>query len=252
MDSALAEGSGALALLERVRWVIIKSVGVVVVCAGVCFAFVGDIAELLELPLIWAARVGGSGAAPLVLRTLRPAEAFVVSIKIAVISGIVVACPVIFYQLWRLISSRISHRGHVMGFIVVGSGVGLFLAGLAFCFFVVLKLCVGFFWNYNAYMQISAEWTLSSYVSFVSMLLLAFGIAFEMPLAAAVLARVGLVTSRTLLAKISYAIVGIFLFAAVITPPDILSQLMLAVPMLVLYGISILVAAIMERDGESA
>jgi len=238
--------------LEDLRMAIIKSLAALAVATIVCFCFADKILAVFIRPLEMMSVAGGENANEVVLRALKPQEGFVVSIKASVAAGIIIAAPVIFYQLWSFVSPGLTARERRMTVPVLGCGTLCFFLGVAFCYFVVLRLCLEFLWKYTDRMGIRADWTIGNYMSFVLTLLIAFGIAFEMPVVSALLARLGLLTSETLREKALYAILGIFVFAAILTPPDVVSQILLAVPMVGLYGVSILTAKVMARRAETA
>ena len=120
----------------------------------------------------------------------------------------------------------------------------MFLVGCAFCYYFVVPTALNFLLNFGDSGQISTMLKVSEFVGFFTKLLIAFGISFELPVVTFFLAAMGLVSARSMLGFFRYAIVGIFIFAAIMTPPDILSQLLLAVPLIMLYALSILIAKI--------
>lgn len=231
--------------LEDLRGVLIKSLLAVAVSAAVCFFFIAKIIDFFKRPLFAAIKTSGD-MGPAILRSLNPSEVFVISIKAVVVVAIIIASPVIFYQLWRFILPGLTRRESSLAIPVFTWSVFFFFLGVAFSYFVVLKVSLWFFWEYTVRMGIRPEWTFKDYMSFVSVLLLAFGIIFEMPVLSAVLAKLKLINSKTLSEKRLYAILIIFIVAAVITPPDVFSQVLLAVPMIGLYEISILTAKLFQ------
>jgi len=242
------DGEPLLEHLERFRVVIIESVAAVVIAGIICFVFAARIVDLLMIPLHNASATSGfTDSEGLILRSVWPAEAFLASLKVALIAGTILASPVIFHLLWRFVRVRLEARGKRLALAVVTTAVTFFFMGIAFCYFLVLPLCLLFFWQYNARMGIAPEWTVGSYMSFSAMLLLSFGLVFEMPVAAAVLAKLGVLSSKVLVKNFWYAAFIIFIVAAILTPPDIMSQILLGVPMMGLYGLSILAAKVFAR-----
>lgn len=239
--------------LEELRWVVLKSSAAIVIGSIICFSFAGKIVGFLKRPLVMAASEfpETEEMAENVLRSLKPTEAFVISLKAALVCGLILGSPLVFHYCWGFLSPGLTRkeRRAVLP-VFVGGGV-FFLAGTAVCYFFVLKICLLFFWNYTLRMAAVPTWTIGGYMSFVATLLIAFGVAFEMPVVAAVLGRLGLLTGKTLAEKRLYAIVGIFVFAAILTPPDVISQIMLAVPMLGLYELSIVAAKVMEKKARA-
>ena len=205
-----------------------------------CWAVVDPIFDALVNPLL-AVLPKGSHA----IYTTLP-EGFFTRMYIAVVSGVFVSSPVIFYQIWSFIAPGLyeEEKKYIIP-IAVMSAV-FFICGGAFCYFVVFPYAFSFFVSF-ATEEIVAMPKVSDYLSFVLKLILAFGIIFEMPLFAFFLARMGVITAAMMRKARRYAILGIFIVAAVLTPPDVVSQLLMACPMLVLYEISIWVAAAFGR-----
>ncbi|MDD4701402.1 MAG: twin-arginine translocase subunit TatC [Desulfovibrio sp.] len=205
-----------------------------------CWAVVDPIFDALVNPLL-AVLPKGSHA----IYTTLP-EGFFTRMYIAVVSGVFVASPIIFYQVWSFIAPGLyeDEKKYIIP-IAIMSAV-FFICGGAFCYFVVFPYAFTFFVSF-ATEEIVAMPKVSDYLSFVLKLILAFGIIFEMPLFAFFLARMGVITAAMMRKARRYAILGIFVVAAVLTPPDVVSQLLMACPMLVLYEISIWVAAAFGR-----
>jgi len=178
------------------------------------------------------------------------AEAFFTRLKVSFVAALFVALPVILYQSWMFVlpGLRAVEARYASGFVLVGSL--FFFAGAAFCYRVVFP--VGFPFFLAEYQRIGVEPAIriSEYLSFSARLLLAFGITFELPVATFFLARIGLVTHRTLIAYGRYAFLAVFVLAAILTPPDVVSQLLMAGPLMLLYALSIGVAYLFRRRGE--
>jgi sec-independent protein translocase protein TatC len=169
-------------------------------------------------------------------------EAFFTKLKVSFIAGVFLASPVILYQLWQFVAPGLyaNERRYAVGF--VGFGTLCFMLGAAFCYRVVFTFGYGFFLGEYESMAVAPKLRISEYLAFSSRLLLAFGAIFELPVLAFFLAKVGVLTPQQLIASWRYAIVAIFVVAAILTPPDVASQLLMAGPLLVLYLISIGVA----------
>jgi sec-independent protein translocase protein TatC len=166
-----------------------------------------------------------------------------VPLKITLMAAFMVALPVVLYQLWAFVAPGLySHEKKLVLPLVVSSTV-LFLAGVAFCYFLVIPGMSKFIQAF-APTTITAAPDIEQYFGFVLTLFLVFGIAFEVPIAVVVLARMGIVTLVQLRAWRGYFIVASFVIAAVVTPPDVISQLALAIPMCILYEIGILAAGL--------
>ncbi len=168
---------------------------------------------------------------------MRPAEAFFIYIKIALASGALLASPVIFYQIWAFFLPALTTREKTALRFLVPASVALFVGGVVFCYFLVLPLGMDFFMGF-ATDRLQPMLSMESYLDFVLMFLLPFGLIFELPLLLILLAKIGLVTSASLRRSRRYVVFGSFVAAAVLTPPDVFSQVMLAIPLIALYEFS--------------
>ncbi len=170
---------------------------------------------------------------------LRPAEAFFIYIKVGLVAGMIISSPFIFYQLWAFIMPAFSLQGQLkLTFIAVASVV-LFVSGLLFSYYLVLPLGLAFFTGFDG-QGIQAMISMENYVDFVLLMVLPFGIIFELPLILILGAYLDLITSSLLVQGRRYVIFGSFVLAAILTPPDVISQVLLAMPMLAMYELSIL------------
>jgi sec-independent protein translocase protein TatC len=229
--------------LEELRWCIIKSLVAVGIAFIPCYAFASYLLTFLARPLFQA-----NPEAPSLIGT-GVAEAFFTKLKVAFIASLFAAIPVVLYQMWQFVAPGLyqSEKRYVLPFVVFGSF--FLIIGAGFCYAVVLPIAYAFFLEQFADTGVHPTLRISEYLSFTSRLLLAFGLTFEMPVLAFFFARIGLISHRTLLRFARYAIVGIFIVAAVLTPgPDVASQLLLAGPLLLLYGVSIGVAYVFGKE----
>nr|MBN2276263.1 twin-arginine translocase subunit TatC [candidate division Zixibacteria bacterium] len=168
---------------------------------------------------------------------------FYAYLKISLITGIFAALPIVFYQLWKFIGPGLYKKEKKTILPMAFYSTGLFLAGAAFCFFVVLPFALDFLIHYGEG-EMTPIITVSSYISFAGMLLLAFGLAFQLPVVGYFLGRIGVITGKGLGRIRPYALVAILIVAAILTPPDVFSQLLLAVPLYILYEITIIIVKI--------
>ncbi len=169
-----------------------------------------------------------------------------VPLKITLMGALMLALPFVLYQLWAFVAPGLySHEKRLMLPLVVSSTV-LFVAGVAFCYFLVIPGMSKFIQAF-APATITAAPDIEQYFGFVLTLFLVFGIAFEVPIAVIVLARMGVVTIEQLRKWRGYFIVGSFIVAAVVTPPDVISQLALAIPMCILYEVGIIAAQVLIK-----
>ncbi|MCX8084748.1 MAG: twin-arginine translocase subunit TatC [Calditerrivibrio sp.] len=180
------------------------------------------------------------------LSMLKLTEGFITELKISFMAAVFFSMPYILYELWKFIAPGLyaHEKKYVSGFVISASI--LFFAGAFFCYEYVLPIAFKFFLSY-ASEGISANLSLSWYLSFVVKLMLGFGIVFELPVVVFFLANIGLVTDKMLKKYRGYSIVGIFIIAAILTPPDVVSQIMMAIPLLFLYEISIFIAKIFGK-----
>lgn len=186
------------------------------------------------------------------LKTLAPAEAFVAYMKIAFIAGLILTCPWVFYQIWMFVAAGLyPHERHYVRTAVPFSA-GLFVVGALFFLFFIAPLSLKFFLMFGDLVNVANNWTLQRYISFITVLMLVFGIAFQTPIAIFILVRTGLVGLPTLRRGRKYVLLGIFVVAAVATPPDIISQVSLAIPLYGLYEIGMILAHIAEKKAKEA
>jgi len=185
---------------------------------------------------------------------LSPAEAFFSRVKLAFALGLVIALPFILYQAWALFAPGMSKGQKRTLLLVIPGAYVLFLAGCLFAFAGVLPIALRFFLSFGGE-GLQQEISVGNYVNFLISFVLPFGFLFELPVAVLILTRVGIISPRAMVTKRKYAVFAIFVVAAALTPPDVISQLLLAAPLLVLYELSILLAKLAapkERrdDGE--
>ncbi|MDA8210511.1 MAG: twin-arginine translocase subunit TatC [Clostridia bacterium] len=188
------------------------------------------------------------------LQILGPADKIFVDLKIAVFLGIILALPIIMWQLWSFILPALKQKEkHILGSVVPATVI-LFVSGVVFAYFTVFQIGVQFFFGYvsGAGNNVVAAYALKEYISFALTFLLPFGLVFELPIVILVLTRLGVVTPRFLAAKRKYALLIIFVIAAFLTPgPDVVSQFMMAAPMYILYEVSILLSYLVVRKQAS-
>lgn len=179
------------------------------------------------------------------LQIIAPAEAFLTYLKVSFLCGLFLALPVILYQLWLFVAPGLleHERKYTVPFIV-GSTTLFYMDGVLF--YMILPLIVKFLLSF-AGPEIKAQLSVGYYVSFCIRLMIAFGLVFQLPIVTTFLTQLGLLTSQTLIKNFRYAVVLTFIAAAVLTPPDVISQTFMAIPTLLLYGVSILVCKRIEK-----
>jgi sec-independent protein translocase protein TatC len=208
------------------------AIGVLFLCL---FPFSSELYDVLAHPMI---RSLPEGSKMIATGVITP---FLIPVKIAAMVAFVVALPYVLYQAWAFVAPGLyAHEKKLVLPLVVASTL-LFVIGMAFCYFFVFGVVFSFV-NRIAPKSISVAPDIEQYLNFVLTMFLAFGVTFEVPVAVVLLARMGVVTLAQLKSVRPYFIVGAFVVAAVVTPPDVVSQLLLAIPMCLLYELGLLAA----------
>jgi sec-independent protein translocase protein TatC len=223
--------------LEELRWRLVKAFAATSIAFVGCYYFAEQLFAFLTRPLLTAQ------AGPVSLIGTGVVEAFFTKLKVSLIAAIFVSSPFLLYQLWAFVAPGLyeHEKRYVVPFVCFGTL--FFVAGAGFCYELVFPVGFAFFIQEYKSIGVQASLRISEYLSFSARMLLAFGVTFEMPVVTFFLARMGVVTHRHLLSYLRYAIVIIFIVAAVLTPgPDVASQLLMAGPLLMLYALSIGVA----------
>ena len=201
-----------------------------------CYGFAKELFYYLSLPLL---KVMPADAKFIYTGV---AEGFFVDLKVSFVAGLFVACPYLFYQIWAFIAPGLYEEEKRYVVPLAFTSALFFLGGGLFCYFVVFPFAFTFFMSYSTD-NIVAMLSINEYLSFALKMLIAFGLIFEMPLFSFFLARLGIISAQWMRDVRKYAVLAVFIIAAILTPPDVFSQLLMAAPMLVLYEISIWVAA---------
>jgi sec-independent protein translocase protein TatC len=171
---------------------------------------------------------------------------FFVPMKVTMLVAFLIALPWVLYQMWAFIAPGLYQHERKLVIPLVVSSYSLFLFGMAFAYFLVFPTVFNFMAQYNAPLGAEMTTDIDKYLSFAMTTFLAFGITFEVPVVVVVLVRMGIVTLAKLRESRPYVIVGAFVIAAIVTPPDVLSQLLLAIPMTLLYELGLLIARFYE------
>lgn len=176
------------------------------------------------------------------LVVLGPVEGFASYMKVSLITGLVISSPWVFYQLWMFVAAGLYPRERRYVRMAVPFSATLFVGGAAFFIFIVAPLSIGFLVRFNRWLEFKNSFTVSKYISFVTNLTLVFGIAFQMPIAIFFLYKTGLVSIDALRKSRKFVLLGVFVIAAMATPPDWVSQVTLAVPLYLLFEFGILLS----------
>lgn len=211
---------------------------------AILFPFGSELYDLLAYPMMRALPEGSKMIATGVVAP------FLIPVKVAAMVAFAVALPYVLYQVWAFVAPGLyAHERRLVVPLVFASTV-LFFVGVAFCYFFVFGVVFDFVYKI-APKSISVAPDIENYLNFVITLFLAFGVTFEVPIVVLILVRMGAVTIEQLTNIRPYFIVGSFVIAAIVTPPDVLSQLLLAVPMCVLYEVGIFAARVFGRSRQS-
>jgi len=191
------------------------------------------------------AEVHSSASGKLIV--IGPADAFVGYMKITLIAGLIVSSPWVFYQLWMFIAAGLYENERRYVHTAVPFSTGLFVIGALFFLIIVAPLSLRFFLGFGRYIGVTSTWTFQKYISFVTMCMLVFGLGFQTPIAIFVVNRTGLVSIAALKSSRKYVIIAMFALAAIATPPDVISQITLAIPLYALFELGILLSWLAER-----
>lgn len=253
--------------LEDLRWHLIRIVSAVVICGVVAFCFPTFIFDTIlfapqkmTFPTYqWLCNMSQffgiedisfcADSFPFIIQNREMAGQFSIHIWTSIYAGFIVAFPYIIYQLWKFISPGLTtkEKKTSTGFIIISSL--LFFMGVLFGYYIITPLSINFLGTYSVSAEVSNEIDISSYVGLIRAAVLASGIIFELPILIYFLAKIGLVTAEFLRKYRKFALVIVLILSAVITPPDVASQIIVAIPVLILYEISIHIARIVvKRD----
>jgi sec-independent protein translocase protein TatC len=265
MKSAENHEMSFLEHLEELRWHIIRSAAVIVIFSILAFIFkhllfdviiIGPsrsdfitnellcrLGKLMDTPGLCV------DTKPMVLQSLEMAGQFTAHIKISIIAGMILAAPYVVYEIWKFISPALNTKERKLAQGTVVAISFLFFLGVLFGYFVICPLSIRFLLNYKVSEMAQNNIRLMNYVSMVSSLSLAAGLIFELPVGVYILSKLGILTPAFLKKFRRHAIVVILLVAGIITPsPDIFSQVLVAIPLLFLYEVSIVVSKRTSRN----
>jgi sec-independent protein translocase protein TatC len=207
---------------------------------SLCYAVKDHIIAALQSPPVF---VGAPVKVP--LQIIAPAEAFLTYLKVSLLAGLFLALPFVLYELWKFVApGLLEHEKKYTVPFIIGSTALFYTGGVMF--YLILPLVISFLLSFSS-ADITAQLSVGYYVSFCIRMMIAFGVVFQLPMVVVFLTQLELLSSRTLIKHFRYAVVIVFIVAAILTPPDVVSQTFMAIPMLFLYGVSILLAQRIEK-----
>jgi sec-independent protein translocase protein TatC len=252
--------------LEELRWHIIRSVSFVIVFAVVAFIMKDFIFDTIifkpKTPEFWTNRmlaklgelVGTDvlkiNQNPLKLIALKMSDQFMLHFMVAIVVGLIISSPFIFYEIWRFIKPALydKEKKHASGAVFFTSL--LFILGILFGYFLIVPLSIDFLTTYSVSSEVENQINMRSYISTVTSITFASGIIFLLPIFSYFLSKVGILTPQFMKTYRRHSYVIMFLLAAIITPPDVFSQVMVAIPLLFLYEISIFISKMVVKKRE--
>ncbi|MES3037833.1 MAG: twin-arginine translocase subunit TatC [Bdellovibrionota bacterium] len=231
-----------LTLIEHLRELrvrLVQSFWALLIFSGICYGFSDIIFEYVRLPIVKYLPSGG-------LIYTGPLDKFMAHIKLAFVCGIILSCPWWIFQIWKFVAPGLykNEKKYTVSFLVAGST--LFLIGVAFAYFVVLPSAFEFLLTFGGDTD-KPMISIDHYLAFFTQMCLVFGVAFELPLILVILGMLGIVNQRMLREKRKHSIFAMAVVAAVITPPDLMSMIMMLIPMVILYEIAVIFVGFVEK-----
>lgn len=240
-DEIVHQAQPLVSHLIELRNRLLHAVAAVLVVFFALYYFANDLYLMVSEPLRKFLPEGGTMIATEV------ASPFLTPFKLTLMAALFIAMPYVIYQIWRFIAPALYSKEKKLALPLLFSSVALFYAGMAFAYFVVFPLVFGFL-TQAAPEGVTVMTDISRYLDFVLKLFFAFGLAFEVPVATVILVASGATSTASLIEKRPYIIVGCFVIGMLLTPPDVLSQTLLAVPMWLLFEVGIIFSRMVEKD----
>jgi len=239
----LSDSESFISHLIELRDRLLKAMVALLVVFGVLFYWARDIYSFLAKPLLAELPAGSHMIA------VEVAAPFFVPIKVTMFVSLVIALPFVLYQIWAFIAPGLYSHEKKFAIPLVATSTVLFLIGMAFAYFIVFPVVFHFVATFTPE-GVEMNTDIQKYFDFVLALFLAFGLAFETPIAVVILTKMGIVSLKKLKESRPYVIVGAFVIAAIFTPPDVVSQLLLAFPIWLLFELGLLISGFIEKPKE--
>lgn len=249
--------------LEALRWVFLKSISAIVIGGIIAFIYSefvwNEILLAPKSPDFWTSRMliklanlfgiqsAGLNQQPFQLINFNLSGQFMVDVWTAIIAGFIIAFPFVVYQFWSFIKPALyeNERRHASGAVAIMSG--LFLMGILFGYYLIVPLSLDWLGGYSVSKEVVNQINILSYISSVTSIVIAGGVSFELPVVVYFLSKVGILNPKFLRRYRRHSYVVLLIIAAIITPPDVLSQTIVTIPLVILYEVSIFISARVER-----
>tara|TARA_B110000438_G_C15751640_1_gene623276 strand:+ start:555 stop:1370 length:816 start_codon:yes stop_codon:yes gene_type:complete len=253
--------------LEELRWRLMKSAIAILIMAVILFYFTNPVIEHVYLAMskndfptyLFFCKISSllglegflcANDIPIQIQSIEMTKQFSTNMYFAIVGGIVLVFPFIFHQFWSFLKPGLKENEINVTRGVVFFASILFFIGVLFGYYVISPLCVQFFGGYKLSAEIQNNFTISSYMSMITTSTFFSGLFFELPVVIYILSKLGIVSSLMLRKYRKHALVGILLLSAIITPPDVISQVLVSIPILLLYEVGIGVAKLVEKKKE--
>jgi len=234
--------------LEELRGRLVLTIMGLIIGIAICLVFGKYLVGVLKVPYD---KTVEDLELTISLIAIHPAEGFMVFLKAGLLFGLLLSSPWVIWQIWAFVASGLYKKERKFAYTVAPISAALFIGGSIFFITVVAPLTMTFFVKFNQYMEVESQFTLQNYINMILILVLVFGLAFQMPIVIVFAERMHLVTIEMLTSVRKFTIIGLVVVSAMITPPDFISQIALAGPLYVLYEASIVVCRILRKRAAS-